>query len=197
MKSVNLVASMPYHGEYEKADFIGVDKGASYLIQRNKSMVALIGDFDSISIKDLETLRRLPLRLEQLPSIKDETDLESAINLALSLDYEAINIYGALGGRMDHSLTNINMLKKYPMIKLYDDYGITFILKAGEHTFHSDIYKYFSIYAINDCDVSLINFKYELENFRLTSLDTLCISNELSNSSIVINSSDIIVILSK
>ena len=112
MKKVNLVASMPYHGQYEDADYIGVDKGASYLIQRNKSMVAVIGDFDSISSEDLMHVRRLPLRMEKLNVIKDETDLEAAIKLALSLEYEIINVYGALGGRIDHSLTNINMLKK-------------------------------------------------------------------------------------
>lgn len=197
MKKVNLVASMPYHGQYEDADYIGVDKGASYLIQRNKSMVAVIGDFDSISSEDLMHVRRLPLRIEKLNVIKDETDLEAAIKLALSLEYEIINVYGALGGRIDHSLTNINMLKKYPMIRLYDDFSIAFIFKAGKHILNDKTYKFFSMYAIEECEVTLSNFKYPIENYKLSLNDTMCISNELTNSSIVICSNDIIVILSK
>lgn len=197
MKKVNLVASMPYHGEYEAADFIGVDRGVSYLIQRNKTMVAVVGDFDSISTQDLINIKRLPLRVEQLNIIKNETDLEAAINLALSMGYEAINIYGALGGRMDHSLTNINLLKKYRMLKFFDDFSEIFILNAGIHKFDNSKYKYFSIYGIDQARVSLTNFLYPLEDYLLTSNDTLCISNELTDSSLVKNDNDIIVILSK
>lgn len=197
MKEVNLVASMPYHGQYEEADFIGVDRGASFLIQRNKTMEAVVGDFDSISTQDLMYLKRLPIRIEQLNIIKNETDLEAAVNMALLMGYEKINIYGALGGRMDHSLTNINLLKKYRMLKFFDDYSEIFILKPGTHKFDNRKYKYFSIYAIDQAIVSLIDFLYPLKEYLLTTQDTMCISNELMNSSLVKNDNDIIVILSK
>lgn len=197
MKSVNLVASVAYHGEYLAGDFIGIDYGASYLYHSGIEMVALIGDFDSLPEEDYQLISHLDIDILRLNPVKDETDLEAAINYALINNYEIINVYGALGERVDHTLTNLNLLKKYPILTLYDDYSKIYILEKGIHNFNIKNYKYCSFFAIKEGLITLKGFKYPLNNYNLTHDDTLCISNEIKENAVVETSEDIIVVLSK
>ncbi len=66
-----------------------------------------VGDLDSlpedVSIQSKETF--------VLPPIKDMTDTQEAMTIALSRGAEHITVIGALGGRIDHTLANIHLLK--------------------------------------------------------------------------------------
>ena len=65
-----------------------------------------IGDFDSIlegEIQSPEVIRLFP--------VKDMTDTQEAIDIAISRGAEHITILGALGGRIDHTLANLHLLK--------------------------------------------------------------------------------------
>jgi thiamine pyrophosphokinase len=46
------------------------------------------------------------------PEAKDWTDLELAIDHALRMRPACIVVYGALGGRADHAVTNLHLLEK-------------------------------------------------------------------------------------
>ncbi|MDR1782589.1 MAG: thiamine diphosphokinase [Bacilli bacterium] len=198
MKVVNLVASAKHEPNYLDGDFIGVDRGSEYLYDLNIKMVAMIGDFDSIDINVLTNLKNDGNNIVQLNVVKDNTDLDEAIKYAYSLGYEQINIYGALGQRVDHTLTNINLLKKNRDVILYDDYSCIKILKAGQHLLEKDKFNFVSFYAIeNDTKISLINFKYPLNNYSLLFDDTLCISNEIKDNAQIKCNKDIIVVLSR
>lgn len=195
MKNINLVASIPYHGLYQPGEFIGVDRGCSYLINKQLPIKLAIGDFDSIAKEDLIYLKN-NYDYIQLDSEKDETDLEYAIKLFYD-DYDTLSIYGALGQRVDHTLININLLKKYPKLHLYDDYSSIYILKAGTHNIIS-AYQYCSFFSFKkDTIITLKNFKYELIDYLLNQDDTLCISNEMQEDACIINNEDIIIVLSK
>ncbi|MDF9867073.1 thiamine pyrophosphokinase [Bacilli bacterium PM5-3] len=197
MKSVNLVASVFYNGEYELGDFIGVDSGAKYLIDKNLPIKTVIGDFDSIDDISYQKLIDKDIELIKLSPVKNNTDLDIAIQYALKEDYDFINVYGALGNRVDHTLVNLNLLKKYPMIKLYDDTSIVFVLKKGKHIINKSNYQYYSFFAIKECEITLNDFKYPLDNYCLKMDDTLCISNELESNASIETSEDIIVVMSK
>lgn len=71
-----------------------------------------IGDMDSISNpEDLES--RYPgMEILRYPAEKDWTDLELAIDWALESDPASIRIYGATGGRIDHTMANLSLLEK-------------------------------------------------------------------------------------
>lgn len=190
---INLVASVEYHKKYEVAPFIGVDKGVEYLLAQNIMPILAIGDFDSINHESYQKLQKLKIETITLNSEKDETDLEVAIKYIYQ-DYQKINIYGGLGNRIDHTLININLLKKYPKLVFYDDYSKVFILKKGKHIIQPD-FKYYSFFAIEDNTlIDLLNFKYELKNYHLKLDDSLCVSNELETIGEIIVSKDIIAI---
>lgn len=61
----------------------------------------VIGDFDSLgAVPGGDNIIRLPVE-------KDVTDTWAAVQLALSKKCDDFYIYGALGGRIDHSLANL------------------------------------------------------------------------------------------
>ncbi|MBQ1595798.1 MAG: thiamine diphosphokinase, partial [Clostridia bacterium] len=74
--------------------------------------VYLIGDYDSGS-PPTEAERAAASGLVVLPTVKDMTDSEAAIDLAVSKGFERIHVLGGLGGRFDHSMGNLGMLAKY------------------------------------------------------------------------------------
>ncbi len=66
----------------------------------------LIGDMDSVGEEtEPDTVLRYPVR-------KDFTDGEIAVNYALEKGFSEIVMVGFVGTRMDHTLTNIFLLKK-------------------------------------------------------------------------------------
>lgn len=68
----------------------------------------IIGDMDSLPKNfSLSTFRGEAI---VYPKDKNETDLELAINHAMTLKPDAIIIVAALGGRIDHTLANIALL---------------------------------------------------------------------------------------
>ena len=74
--------------------------------------VYLIGDYDS-GTPPTEAERAAASGLVVLPSVKDMTDSEAAIDLAVSKGFARIHVLGGLGGRFDHSMGNLGMLAKY------------------------------------------------------------------------------------
>lgn len=65
----------------------------------------IVGDFDSASYPDYNC------EIIKLPHEKDDTDTFYCVKEAIKRGADAIEIYCALGGRMDHSLSNIIALK--------------------------------------------------------------------------------------
>lgn len=64
----------------------------------------VIGDYDSLGfIPDEKSVLTYPVE-------KDDTDIMLAIKEALKCGYKAIDIYGALGGRFDHTMGNVQAL---------------------------------------------------------------------------------------
>lgn len=72
----------------------------------------VVGDGDSLHAGLRRQLERLQLELLQYPEINQEkSDLELALNYAVTLEPEEIVVYGALGGeRVDHAFINILLL---------------------------------------------------------------------------------------
>jgi thiamine pyrophosphokinase len=71
----------------------------------------VIGDMDSLDPETAEDLVRRGTRISGYPPEKDETDTQLALQYALSLEPEEIRIFGAMGGRIDHTLANLSILK--------------------------------------------------------------------------------------
>lgn len=71
---------------------------------------AVVGDFDSAGGALLAWARRAGAVIIRHPAEKDQTDAELALDYALARGAREIEVFGALGGRVDHLLANVALL---------------------------------------------------------------------------------------
>ena len=165
---------------FEEADeiLVGVDSGLEYLINNKMKIDFAIGDFDSIQPNYLTDIQKNATVVIKLEKEKNMTDLAYALDyLYNNIDYSSIEVYGGIGGRVDHLLANINLLKKYD-IRFYDNHTKIYALKKGTYQI-TNFHRYISFYAIDDVyDLSIVGFKYELNNYYLSTSDSVCVSND-------------------
>jgi thiamine pyrophosphokinase len=169
---INIIAGAPnpYIPALEGM-IIAVDRGIHACFDHQLTIDLAVGDFDSV---DTSLLQGLPIK--KLNKEKDETDLQVAIEEALSHHPEAILLYGVTGGRLDHYEAALKYLAKGP-ITIIDEQNII-TMKSGTFEVVSDDYVSFFHYS-GEPVLSLKGFKYPLKNYVLNPFDTTCISNEI------------------
>ncbi len=168
------------HLYFEEANefLIGVDSGLEYLANINKRIDLAIGDFDSIDTSKYEKIKSNCNKIITLKTDKKMTDLSYALDYIYNnMDYNSIEVYGGISGRIDHFLANINLIKKYNFT-MRDNKHYIYMLKKGKHKINN-YKKYISFFAIEDCyNLSIRGFKFSLNNYYLSTNDSLCVSNE-------------------
>ena len=87
---------------------IAADGGYAYTQQAGIRTDMLIGDFDSL--RDFPNQKEDGLLIQRLPKEKDHTDSMAALLCGLERGYTRFHIYGGTGGRIDHTLANIQCL---------------------------------------------------------------------------------------
>lgn len=87
------------------------DGGGRHLARWGVNPHLLVGDLDSISLKEATRLERLGVKIERHPADKDETDLDLALRAAQVEGCTQVVIIGGLGGRLDHTLGNLMLLQ--------------------------------------------------------------------------------------
>lgn len=70
----------------------------------------ILGDLDSADPKILAYYEKLNVPIEKYPAEKNFTDMELSIRKAVSLGASEINVFGAIGNRLDHTLGNAHAL---------------------------------------------------------------------------------------
>lgn len=99
----------------QPSDFIiCADGGTRHALTLNLIPNLLIGDMDSLPANF--KLSDFNGEVILYPKDKNETDLELAIQHAITLKPDEILILAALGGRMDHTLANIALLTDFELV---------------------------------------------------------------------------------
>lgn len=193
-------------GECKKLDFtkkdgdivIAADGGYKYLKQSGIKPDIVIGDFDSLG-KEPEGEKIIRLKPE-----KDVTDTYAAVSEGIKYGYSRFNIYGASGGRIEHTLANIQLIAslsaKKMQASIFDGSTVITAITSGTLRFDSAYNGYISVFAHSDkcTGVCLRGLKYPLENAELSNLFPLGVSNEFLGveSEIVIGSGTAIIVFS-
>lgn len=91
---------------------IAADGGFDYLLGVGITPDIVIGDFDSLAESNAwkEFEKAETISIKKLPVEKDDTDMLAAIKEGLAKGYQYFELYGALGGRFDHAIANIQCL---------------------------------------------------------------------------------------
>jgi thiamine pyrophosphokinase len=91
---------------------ISADSGARHCKSFQVMPDLMVGDFDSVSGVDFADFASAGVEIIRFPAEKDMTDSELAIEIALERGCSRIILLGALGTRLDHSVSNLFLLKK-------------------------------------------------------------------------------------
>ncbi|MCI8389972.1 MAG: thiamine diphosphokinase [Roseburia sp.] len=90
---------------------IAADAGVDFFYRNRMRPDVIVGDFDSAHAEARHYFEGSEgIRIERLDPVKDDTDTESALRLAIRTGAEQITLLGATGSRIDHVLGNIELL---------------------------------------------------------------------------------------
>ena len=103
----------------EDGTIIGVDSGIDRAHEAGFVVDIAIGDFDSVTARGLVEAERAGAEIVRHPTVKDRTDLELAIDLALDRAPERIIFVTMAGGRPDHELAGLLLLSD-PRLRTFD-----------------------------------------------------------------------------
>jgi len=97
--------TLPGHEDY----IIAANGGYAALKSRGISPDLIVGDFDSVPPAFSEEISSHP-NVQQSPAEKDDTDMMLAVKKGLDRGYKFFIINGGLGGRLDQTYANIQIL---------------------------------------------------------------------------------------
>ena len=86
--------------EWKPDYIIGVDSGLAFLHENQIMPTHIVGDFDSVPLEIIEYYKKettVPIR--EFNPVKDASDTEIAVRLAIELGVEQLVLFGATGTR--------------------------------------------------------------------------------------------------
>ncbi len=172
--------------EQEYSMIIAVDHGLEAADRLGIAPDYIVGDFDSVPEATLQKYREKATPMEVFPREKDKTDTQIAIELALMRGAEDIELMGATGSRLDHTLANLHLLLLPLQLKreacILDENNkiylkdTSFLIEKGKQYGN-----YVSLLPFSEKveGLTLKGFQYPLDGIILEAGDSLGISNEI------------------
>lgn len=179
------MAEMIKTNQTEDTFIIALDGGLVFCEEQNIVPDMIVGDFDSLPSKKRILLERYPQEIiHRLPCEKDDTDTLAALRLAVEMGYGHFVIYGGLGGRISHTMANIQSLLFLKDIGLSGELigknSKVFLVKNESCTLSKEESGYVSVFALGGKakGVTLSNLKYEISDAELSDSFPIGVSNE-------------------
>ena len=179
-------------GEYDDINFefangkngfiIAADGGYKWLESKGIKPGLLVGDMDSLEVvtEEIETVKMEPE--------KDDTDMAIAISEGLKRGYDCFYIFGGLGGRLDHTIGNIQQIIRLSRMGIQaflisQRFSATAI-HNGEAVFPHGYTGYLSVFAYGGMATGVCEegLKYLLDDASLYDDVPLGVSNEFTGS---------------
>jgi len=167
---------------YRHIPAICADSGYRHALELDIKPLIIIGDFDSYKGELPENTEIIRCKPE-----KDDTDTMLAVKTAIERGFDRIYLYGGTGGRLDHTIANIQtMIYAYNhgcQIEMYAPHTALFIQGEGFCTYQEQFEEksYFSVFALSEelHIRKLSGVKYPLENHVIKNSFPLGVSNEI------------------
>lgn len=167
---------------------IAADGGYRWCLQEGLRPHLLLGDFDSLTTELPQDLKTLVY-----PCDKNDTDTMLAIKAGIGLGYRLFHLHGCAGGRLDHTLANLQALSYLAKA------GAKGFLYAETETFTAITEETLVLPAQVNCDfsvfclgadasgVTITGSKYSLQDGILSASFPLGISNHFIGQSVSIS----------
>ena len=164
----------PAQGDY----VIAADRGYDSLMAYGVNPDLVVGDFDSLG-----EVPNHP-NVIQLPAEKDDTDMVFALRQGLDLGYRRFVMLGGVGGRLEHTLGNLQLLdwlaSQGAQGFLAGEKTVATAVRNGTLTFPAAMSGYLSVLCNSGTarGVTLRGLKYPLERYTMTGSFPLGVSNQ-------------------
>ncbi len=160
---------------------IAADGGYEALTKKGIRVDCVMGDFDSLGYTPDHD------NLMVHPAEKDDTDTRLAVEYGYERGYRKFLIFGGIGGRLDHTLANMQTLlglcRMGAESYLIGEGKIITVVENGSFEFSGKESGYLSLFPADGAvsGVTLEGLKYTLDDAELVSDRALAVSNEFIN----------------
>lgn len=182
-----LVGAAPFNSHHFLEEsfpvVVAVDGGYAHVSAAGVKPQFCLGDFDSLCYVPHEA------EVEVHPAMKDDSDTALALSWAHEKGIASVAVYGALGGRLDHTMATLQGMvgfarKGMRLVAVGQDCLVAFLSGRGwnQLVLPAGLEGTVSVFAASDVarGVSEEGLKYGLDNVALTNDVTLGLSNEFT-----------------
>ena len=162
---------------------IAADSGLNNAKTLDLAVNAVVGDYDSLGhTPEVDA----GVEVITVPTEKDVTDTQLAVELALARGSTEIIIIGGLGGRLDHTLSNLAILEdlaeKRVRAVIEDGQNRVRLLRNDSTILPRSGYTYVSLLALDPLckGVEIEGVKYPLKGAKLERKFQYAVSNEIT-----------------
>lgn len=159
---------------------IAGDGGFRHCRERGIPVDLAVGDFDSLGYRP-----EAPEVVALAPE-KDNTDMMAAVEEGIRRGYRRFCIYGGTGGRLSHTIANLQMMAEMAgrglQAELVGCGARMWVIRNGEIRFPAESRGYLSVFCLGDAaeGVTEEGLKYSLSGYRLVQGNPLGVSNEFT-----------------
>ncbi len=171
------ITSFPEEGDL----VIAADSGLRNARSLGVTPTKVVGDLDSLPESEIPK----GAELIRLKPEKDVTDTQAAVELAVELGADRIEIIGGLSGRLDHTLANLSVLEDLTRRGIYatacDGGQRVRFVNSSSVLVGKGGYKYLSVVAVDEKlkGVEIDGCKYNLNNGTVPRRLQYAVSNEI------------------
>lgn len=189
----------PVDGLITPDDLVICTDGGYDIAKKNNIIPdVLLGDFDSISDDYDSIARNLSHKIDiiKFNPEKDFTDLDLAIKEAIARNSSHVEIWGGIGGRLDHTVANLQILtnygKDFESLQIMDGRNRCFVLYGSDgpdRVIPKQEDSYLSLFSMSECcrGLTVSGVKYSLHNHTMFRTFPLGVSNEITSDEAVIS----------
>jgi thiamine pyrophosphokinase len=176
----------PELSEQKIRDFpilIAVDGGLKHCKKMQLYPQFIIGDFDSAPA---DLLAEFPAAEKiEYGRYKDESDLELAIEFALSKGFRSLVVFGGFGYRIDHAFYNLQLLVRFKDFLSFDNGKEQLFVVTNQMTIPCTQGQTISFFTLNEKATGITSegLKWELQNAEMDhssmSLSNIALKNDV------------------
>lgn len=197
--SVSKVCALVGAGDFNANQFLVIQEAGAF-----DYVIAVDGGYESLQdagvkpdmvLGDFDSLGYVPkgIRTSRFSEHKDKSDMELAFERAKSQRYDTVYAFGALGGRLDHTLANIQVGARFSELGLsvfmVGDQSVL-VYVTGPDAFEAEAREEgtVSVFALSDvCEgVFERGMEWDLDDVELTNRTSEGLSNELKGEPVMI-----------
>lgn len=151
--------------KFDNTPILAADGAANRLIEMGIFPDAVIGDLDSF---DKEKYAKA-LESREIIHIADQNsnDFEKCLEYAISKKWTNIMLFGVAGGRLEHTIANWSVIKKYSNrvnLLVFENARYSIILQKGEYQLNAKPRETISLVPHCHCNIKTQGLKWNLND---------------------------------